>query len=217
MGTRILIADDHQLFRQGLRALLEARSGLEVVAEAENGRRAVDLAAELAPDVVIMDLGMPELDGVEATRRITARTPSTHVIVLSMHEERHFIAEALGAGACGYVLKDCAFDEVDRALRAAEGGHVYLSPAIAGYLVEQVRGRAAGAGAVSGDTLSRREEEVLGHLAQGLKAREVADLLHVSVKTVETHRQNIMKKLGVTSAYELTKYSIRRGLTSLGP
>lgn len=217
MGTRILIADDHQLFRQGLRALLDARSGLDVVAEAENGRKAVELAAALAPDVVIMDLGMPEVDGVEATRRIVARSASTRVIVLSMHDERHFVAEALGAGASGYVLKDCAFDELDRALRAAEDGHVYLSPAIAGHLVDQVRGRGPGAGALCGARLSPREEEILHHLAQGTRAKEVADLLHVSVKTVETHRQNIMKKLGVASAYELTKYAIREGLTSLGP
>ena len=197
------------------RALLETRPGLEIVAEAENGRRAVELAIELEPDVVVMDLGMPELDGVEATRRIVARLPSARVIVLSMHEERHFVSEALRAGASGYVLKDCAFDELDRALQAVKRGQVFLSPAVAGQLVEQVRGRAPAAGGTANRPLSDREEEVLGHLAQGRRAKDVADLLHVSVKTVETHRQNIMKKLGVTSAYELTKYAIREGLTTV--
>ena len=215
MGTRILLADDHQLFRQGLRALLETRTGLTVVGEAENGRRAVELAFELRPDVVLMDLGMPEIDGLEATRCILAHLPATRIIALSMHDERHFVLDALRAGVRGYVLKDCAFDELDRALRAAEGRQLYLSPAVACHLVEQVHSRGREDGKLAKTRLSAREEEVLGHLAQGRRAKDVADRLHLSVKTVETHRQNIMKKLGITSSYALTKYAIREGLTTL--
>lgn len=215
MNLKVLIADDHRMVREGLRALLEADPRLTVVGEADHGRRAVELAAELRPDVVIMDVGMPELDGIEATRRILAEAPRVRVVILSMHAEKHFVAETLKAGARGYVLKDCAFDELDRALRAVESGQVYLSPSVAGCLVDHLRG-GDGRPAGEGDApLSPREHEVLRLLAQGKRAREVAELLHVSVKTVETHRQNLMKKLGVASQYELMKYAIREGLTSL--
>jgi DNA-binding NarL/FixJ family response regulator len=211
MKTRVLIADDHRIVREGLRGLIEKDADLEVVAEAEGGREAVRLAGELAPDVVIMDVSMPDLNGMEATRQIAKTVPAAKVIALSMHSDRRFIAGMFSAGACGYLLKDCAFDELVRAVRAVAAGGAYLSPAVAGTVLKDYAGNAAG----PASELSPRQREVLQLLAEGLATKEVAARLQVSVKTIETHRKQIMDKLGVRSVAELTKYAVREGLTSL--
>src|SRR5687768_2276249 len=203
MVTKILLADDHQIVREGLKSLLNSHEDMEVVGEARDGRAAVQMAKELAPDVVIMDLGMPHLNGIEATRQITLREPEAKVVALSMHSDRRFMGEMLKAGAKGYLLKDGAFEELATAIRHVIANKVYLSPKIANVVVDDyVR-------------LTPREREVLQLMAEGRATKEIAMDLKVSIKTVETHRRQIMEKLGIHSVAELTKYAIREGLTSL--
>jgi DNA-binding NarL/FixJ family response regulator len=214
-SINILLADDHQIVRSGLRNLFEAEKDMKVVAEADNGRLAVQLAKELAPNVVVMDITMPDLNGVEATRQIVADSPSTRVVALSAHTDRHFVTEALRAGAAGYLPKTSAFDELVTAVRTVAAGKVYLSPSVANVVIESyVRGDTA-EGRSAFALLSTREREVLQLMAEGQATKEVARTLHVSVKTVETHRAKIMDKLNLHSVAELTKYAIREGLTSV--
>jgi two-component system, NarL family, response regulator NreC len=215
MTTRIILADDHRIMRQGLRVLLDGQPGFTVVAEAENGRRAVELAAELRPEVVIMDVTMPELNGVEATRRIITQRPETRIIALSIHSDRRFVLQMFKAGAAGYLLKDCAFEELTRAIRSVLDGQAYLSPGIAGLVVGEFLRNLTGEGAPSFPSLTAREREVLQLMAEGKSTKEIAGRLKVSVKTVETHRRQVMEKLQLGSVAELTKYAIREGLTSL--
>ena len=215
MSIRILLADDHKIVREGLGALIDQQSGMEVVAQAEDGRTAVELARKLSPDVVIMDIGMPELNGVEATRQILAMVSGVRVIALSMHSDRRFVGEMLRAGASGYLLKDCAFEELDRAVRTVISNRIYLSPGITGVVVEDylhpARSRDKGASSL----LTSREREVLQLLAEGKSTKQIAFDLKLSGKTIETHRQRIMKKLKLHAIADLTKYAIRTGLTSL--
>jgi len=215
MSIRILLADDHKITRQGLRSLLEKQQDMEVVAEAENGRLAVRLAGEIAPDVVIMDLTMPDLNGVEATRQIVADSPDVKVIALSMHSDSLFVTEMLKSGAAGYLLKDCAFEELAKAIRIVLEGKTYLSPSISGVVVEDYIHRLAKIEFSDSDILSDREREVLQLMAEGHSTKQIATKLHISVKTVETHRRQIMSKLNIHTIAELTKYAIRKGLTSL--
>jgi len=211
---RTLLADDHRLVRQGLRALLERQSGIEVVGEASTGREAVTLALRERPDVVLMDLTMPELNGIEATQQVVRAAPEIRILALSMHADRQFAARALAAGASGYLLKDCAPEELLTALECVAGGRTYLSPAIADLVVSDYVSRLA-ADESELELLSSREREVLQLLAEGSTTKQIAGRLHVSVKTVETHRKRIMDKLGVHSVAELVKYAIQQGLTSL--
>ena len=214
--TRILIADDHKIIRDGLRALLEKGDQHEVVGEAEDGRSAVKLAKSLNPDLVIMDIGMPELNGVEATGQIVKQDPRIKVIALSMHSDASYVGRILRAGATGYLLKDCAFEEMAGAMEVVLGGGVYLSPGITGVVVEDYVRKLERSGNDSPiEVLTPKEREVLQLLAEGKSSKEIAACLHVSVKTIETHRQNIMGKLEIRSVAELTKYAIRMGLTSL--
>ncbi len=214
MTTAILLADDHCIMREGLRSMLEAQPGFQVVAEADNGRMAVQLASERRPDVVIMDISMPDLNGIEATRQILAATPLVHVIALSIHSDRRFVLQMFKAGAAGYLLKNCAFEELTRAIRIVIEGQTYVSPAIAGIMVTEAnRGSAPEVPSVR--ALSRREREVLQLMAEGRTTKEVAARLRVSAKTVESHRKHLMEKLNLNSVAELTKYAIREGLTSL--
>lgn len=215
MSARILLADDHKIMRDGLRALLSSHPGLEVIAEAENGRMTVSLARELLPDVVIMDIGMPDLNGIDATRQIKAEFPRIKVIALSMHSDKRFVAQMFKAGASGYLLKDCAFEELTRAVQAVLANQTYLSPEITGPVIEDYVRQLAKADSSSFSVLTAREREILQLLAEGRSTRQIASALNVSVKTVETHRQQIMAKLDIHSVADLIKYAIREGITSL--
>lgn len=212
---RVLLVDDHALMRAGLRAVLEREADVRVVGEAADGREAVAKAVALAPDVVVMDVAMPGLNGVEATRRLRDASPGARVIGLSMHADRRYVRAMFEAGAVGYLLKDSAPVELLAALRAVAERRTYVSPAIAGAVVEGfLRGDAAGR-APSAPELSPRERETLQLLAEGKTSKEVAASLDIAVSTVETHRRQIMAKLGLHTMAELTKYAIRHGLTSL--
>jgi two-component system response regulator NreC len=215
MTIKILLADDHQLVRQGLRSLIEKDCGMDVVAEAENGREAVRLAREEEPDVIIMDIDMPDLNGMEATRQVVAALSGVRVIALSMHSDKRFVRGMLEAGAAGFLLKDCAFEELYTAIRTVAANKPYLSPGISGVVMQDYLGRAAPDELSAPTLLTPREREVLQLYAEGGTTREIADRLCVSIKTVETHRQRIMEKLEIRSIAELTKYAIREGLTSL--
>jgi DNA-binding NarL/FixJ family response regulator len=214
MTQTILIADDHRLLREGLRALLE-RDGFQVVAEADDGRSAVRLAKQLQPDIVITDIAMPDMNGIEATRQVRAEAPRSKVLALSMHTESGFVLGMLEAGASGYLLKDAAFEELSVAIKAVLKGQIYLSPAITGVVVGQSLGRPGSKARSQRAKLSKREQEVLQLIAEGKSTKEIAATLHVSVKTVETHRKQIMDKLEIHSVAGLTKYAVREGLTSL--
>jgi two-component system, NarL family, response regulator NreC len=215
MSVRIILADDHKIVRDGLRSLLANQPGMNVIAEADNGRDTVRLARDLGPDLVIMDIGMPDLNGIDATRQITSELPNVKVIALSMHSDRRFVVQMFRAGASGYLLKDCAFEELTRAVGAVLKNQTYLSPAVAGPVMEDYIHRLSTAANVEFSVLSPREREVLQLLAEGKTTKETGALLCVSIKTVETHRQQIMSKLDIHSMAELIKYAIREGLTSL--
>jgi DNA-binding NarL/FixJ family response regulator len=213
VSLRILLVDDHALMREGLRSILEKESDIEVVGEAEDGRAALDLAARRSPDVIIMDLGMTNLNGIEATRQLVAANPRRKVIALSTYSDKRYVLAALRAGATGYVVKDEAGSELLRAIRAVSRAQVFLCPKVAGAVVEAYAGTIRGAGAAS-TVLGGREREVLQLIAEGNTSKEIASKLHISAGTVDSHRRNIMKKLDLHSVAALTKYAIREGLTS---
>jgi two-component system NarL family response regulator len=207
---RILLVDDHAMLREGLRSILRAESDVEVVGEAADGNSAIELARTLAPDIVVMDVGMPDLNGMEATRRIRAGSPGTRVIALSTHSDRRYVLGMLEAGAAGYVVKVSAYDELRQAVRTVAGGRVYLSPQIADVvLAAHVATSPTGAAKLLGS----REREVLQLIAEGHRSPEIARRLHISAHTVETHRRNLMQKLGLHSVADLTRYAIREGIT----
>ena len=212
---RILIADDHQIVRQGLRMLLAVESDMEVVAEADNGRKALRLAQELYPDVIIMDISMPDLNGIEATRQLLGHSPTTKVIALSMHSDSLFVMNMIRAGASGYLLKDCAMEELVKAIRTVVGNKTYLSPGVSDIVIRDFVSGWQTTATSAFNVLSTREREVLQLMAEGKSTNQIADNLCVSVKTVEAHRKQVMNKLGIHSVAELTKYAIRQGLTSL--
>ena len=211
MTVRLLVADDHQILRSGLVKLL-ADEGFTVVAEADNGRDAIELAVRHRPDVAILDVTMPGINGVEAARRIRAEVPEVRVLALSMHADARFVTEMFQAGASGYLLKMCAFEELAGAVRTVAGGGEYVGAEIAGAALRQLAGRVPPEAA---DGLSDREREVLQMLAEGKSSKEIAFDLKLSTKTVDTHRRQVMEKLGFRSLAELTKYAIRQGLTPL--
>ena len=215
MKLRILLADDHKIVRDGLRNLLEKDPDILVVGEAEDGREALQLARKLSPDVVVMDIAMPELNGIEATRQILAEVRKVKVVALSMHSDKRYVSEMLKAGAAGYLLKDCAFEELITAIRTIAKGKIYLSPGIAGVVLEDYIKQGSTTDSSVFSILSDREREVLQLMAEGRSTKDVAAHLNVSIKTVETHRTHIMTKLDIHSIAELTKYAIREGLTSL--
>ena len=215
MSIRIILADDHKITRQGLRSLIDENNDMEVIAEAENGRDAVELTKQLRPDIVIMDVSMPDLNGVEATRQIIQDNPQMRIIALSMHSDTLFVSEMLKSGASGYLLKDCAFEELEQAIRTVNESKAYLSPSISGIIVEDYLHRLSKAELSSTEVLTDREREVLQLIAEGQSTKQIALKLHISAKTVETHRRQIMNKLDMHTVAELTKYAIRKGLTAL--
>ena len=216
MNIRMILADDHKLMREGLKALIEKEANMEVVGEAADGLHTVKQAATLRPHVVVMDIAMPDLNGIEATRKIIEETPHTKVVALSGHANKEFVREMLTAGASGYVLKKRAYEELLRAIQEVMKGKKYLSPDIArGVVDDYVELTSSISDNPAFIVLTDREREVLQQLAEGNTTKEMADTLSVSVKTVETHRRNIMEKLELHSVAELTKYAIREGVTSI--
>jgi DNA-binding NarL/FixJ family response regulator len=214
MSIKVLIADDHQLMREGLRIMLEKEHDIQVLGEAEDGRMIERLARELQPDVIIMDVAMPDLNGIEATRQIVAEHPGIKIIALSMHDDRRFVLNMLKAGASGYLLKDCAFKDLAKAIRLVMNHKTYLSQEVAEIVVKDYLSSPQTVEASVFHLLSPREREVLQLLAEGKTSAQIGDNLHISVKTVESHRQQIMVKLKIRTVAELTKYAIREGLTS---
>ncbi|MEZ4729262.1 MAG: response regulator transcription factor [Caldilineaceae bacterium] len=213
---RVLLAEDHTIVRKGIRMILDAEPGVVVVGEAENGREAVEKAEQLQPDIVVMDHTMPILNGLEATRQLRTRLPDTKVLILTMHTNEAYIFEFLQAGAAGYLVKQSAPTDLIAAIMAIQQGQSYLSPAISKTVIEEYvrQGEVSGKGG-NPATLTAREREVLQLIAEGHSNREIAEQLHISVKTVGVHRVNLMQKLDLHSPTELTKYAIRKGIISL--
>jgi len=213
--TRVLLADDHTLIRAGLRMVVEAQPDFTVVGEAEDGRSAVELATKLKPDVVVMDIGMPNLNGIEAARQIRDESPDTQVVMLSMHSDEGYVLRALKAGAKGYLLKDSAEADLARAIRAAVAGKAFFSPAVGKVLLEDYMRKLQRTGAEdSYELLSAREREILQLVAEGKSSKEIANLLNLSVYTVETHRAKVMQKLNLRGIPELILYAVRKGIIS---
>jgi DNA-binding NarL/FixJ family response regulator len=221
MRIRLLLCDDHRILREGLKSLIERQPDMEVVAEAENGREIIQLARELSPDIIIMDVSMPDMNGIEATRQIIFETPSARVLALSVHAGRKFIMEMLRAGASGYVLKECAFEELVNAVHAVLDNRIYLCNAINDIIVRDYLHKLKEGRHVSSEDskafsfLTEREREVLQLIAEGKTTKEIAFSLHVSIKTVEAFRHNLMNKLGIYNIAGLTKFAVLEGITSL--
>lgn len=213
MSIRIVLADDHRMILAALRSLLEKEIDIAVVGEAGDGTALLELVERTAPDIAVVDVGMPGMNGVEATRRLLAARPVLKVLALSAYSDKRFVLEMLEAGAKGYLIKASASDELPRAIRAIAQGQTYLCPEVAGSIVEAARDKTSLAGNAA-PKLGQREREVLALLSEGKSSSEIAVRMHIAPSTVEVHRRNIMRKLDLHSVAELTKYAIREGLTS---
>lgn len=215
---RVLLVDDHAMFREGVRSLLEGEPDLEVVGEVEDGRQAVQTALSLAPDVVLMDITMPELDGIEATRQIRTQNDAIKVLILTMHDNEDVFFRSISAGASGYVLKRSGGLELMSAIRSTHEGNSYLSPLLAKALMSDYlqRGERSQNGPAQGRRLSAREQEILKLIAEGHSSREIAEMLDLSVKTVHNHRTRLMTKLDIHRNADLVKYAIRLGMVEVG-
>jgi DNA-binding NarL/FixJ family response regulator len=209
---RLLIADDHTLVRAGLRALLQNVTDIQVVAEACNGREALDLVEKLRPDVVLMDIAMAELNGLEAARRIASERPNTRVIMLSMHASEEYVVQALRAGASGYLLKNAGASELEKAIKHVAQGETFLSPAVARQVSDYIRRVGQEPSAL--DRLTPRQREVLQLIAEGNTTKRIAQVLNISVKTVETHRSQLMEQLDIHDLAGLVRYAVRTGLVT---
>ena len=217
MSIRIILADDHAIVRSGLARLLQQQEGVEIVGQADNGTSAVALARKLLPDIVIMDIGMPDLNGIEATRQIVKESPQVKVIGLSMHSSKRYIREMFKAGASGYLLKNCPFEELTEAVKVVLAGKSHISPSISTAIIgDYVSGAVDDKSSVF-SILTEREREVLQLLAEGKTTKQIAECLHISPKTVEAHRLKIMSKLNIDNIAQLTKYAIQEGLTMPEP
>jgi DNA-binding NarL/FixJ family response regulator len=223
-STRILLADDHTLVRAGIRSLLEQLSGIEVVAEADDGREALKKIKTHHPDVALIDVAMPEMNGIEAATRIAREFPHTRVIILSMHATEEYVLQALRAGAVGYLLKDASPAELELAVRSASRGETYLTPAVSKHVIEKYVHRAGGVSAEAGkdeppvtpfEVLTPRQREVLQLIAEGRSTKEIAQTLNLSVKTVETHRAQLMQRLDIHDVAGLVRYAIRVGVVKM--
>jgi len=217
MSIRIILADDHAIVRHGLNKLIQQQEDMEVIAQVADGRSTVELTRELSPDMVIMDIGMPDLNGIDATGQIIREFPQVKVIGLSMHSGKKFVIEMLKAGASGYLLKDCALEELTTAIKAVASGKTYLSPSITDVVVENYVRHSQKKESSAFSLLSQREREVLQLMAEGKTTKQIGLKLHISPKTVEGHRLRIMEKLNMDSVAKLTKYAIQEGLTSPEP
>lgn len=215
MGIRVVVADDHRIMRDGLCALLARETDIELVGQADDGLAAVKMARHLRPDIVVTDVAMPGLNGVEATRRIRSEEPQVRVLCLSVHDDSRMVLAVLDAGASGYVLKDSSFEELALAIRKVMANQIHLSAELVGILVDEVRNRHAPRSASAQPALTPREREMVQLLSEGHSTQQIAERLHVSVKTVATHREHVLHKLNIGSIAELTRYALREGLSSL--
>lgn len=216
MSISVVIADDHRLVREGLCALLQETADFEVLGEACDGLAALRMARELRPNVLVADVSMPGLNGIELVRQLCEELPAARVLSLSVHDEERLVLAMIEAGAAGYVLKDASFEELRTAIREVMAGRVYLSPSLLGIFVAQFRSRSKGrASSPAGEGLTPRERELVQLFSEGFSTAEIAERLHVSAKTVATHRENIMGKLQIHSIAELTRYALREGISSL--
>ena len=215
---RILIADDHALIRTGIATLLQGNKDFHIVGEAQDGEEAVEKTKELHPDIVVIDLSMPKLSGIEATAIITKRFPDTKVLVLTMHENEEYVYQILKSGAGGYVLKSAGREELSTAIRAVAKGGRFFSPRVSQIMADAYRKRAEGEGKASTESipLTKREREILALVAQGLTNQQIADHLFISPRTVDTHRTNIMQKLNIHDVVKLTHYAIEHGIVATG-
>lgn len=210
---RLLLADDHTVVRSGIRMLLQSFAGVEIVAEADGGQAALELVEKTAPDIALLDISMPDLSGIEVAALIRARFAQTRVVILSMHGSVEYVAQALQAGAAGYLLKDATPDELEMAIKVVARGETYLSPRVSGALVNKYV-RPASSGPDRLDALSLRQREILQLIARGLSTKQIAVDLDVSIKTVETHRAQLMERLGIRDIAGLVRFAIRSGLIS---
>lgn len=215
MSIKILLADDHKIFREGIHSLLDKEPDMEVVAGADNGKETVRLAQELNPDVVVMDITMPDLNGIEATHQIKKKVPDVKVLCLSMHSDRKFVLEMFRAGASAYLLKNCAFKELTRAIHTVVANQFYVSPEITHIIIDESLANQTAVTSSIRSVLTAKELQVLQLIAEGHNIKEIALFLNKSAKTIETHRRRIMKKLNIHNVAGLIKYAISEGLTSL--
>jgi len=212
---KVVVADDHTILRQGIKALLDNQEEIEVVGEAKDGREAIKAIEELSPDVILMDIAMPGLNGLEATRRIKKKFPKTKVVVLTMHTNEEYIFQILNAGADGYLVKETAFQDLISAINSVHRGEAFMSPSISKKVMTDYIQRAQGEERVGFDTLTTREREILQLVAEGNSNKKIAEVLFISPKTVETHRAHIMDKLNIHDRAGLIKYAIRKGMINL--
>lgn len=215
MTVQVILADDHRIVREGLVAMLAADPSIEVIGECGNGRDTVTMARKLVPDIIVMDVSMPDLNGIDATRRIVELGNNTKVLALSSHSDEQFVKGMLQAGASGYLLKECAGKELILAISTIKQGRVYVSPEVAGLIVSDYVSRLSNTVASETPTLTSREREVLQLISEGHSTNQIGQQLHLSVKTVESHRKRIMDKLEIRNIAGLTKYAIKEGITTL--
>jgi len=215
MSLKILVVDDHTIVREGLRALIDKEADMKVVAEAGTGAEAIRIARDCSHDVIVMDISMPDMNGIDATRQILKECPDSRILALSMEADRRFVVEVLKAGAKGYLLKDVLFAELATAIRSVAAGETYLVPRVTEVIVKEYLQRIPLQETLDCKALTPREREILQMIADGMNAKEIAHASNVSIKTIETQRSSIMQKLGLFSIATLTKYAIREGLTSL--